>query len=146
MILSSRIYVAIFVASGVASILLNTWLPFVMVTLGRFYGGWHHQLVGLPQHVCLANRVRDHRLNTRSIRLNPVFRFLRMNMNYHLEHHMYPVVPFYNLPMLHEAIKDQLPPQYPGLLATYRELIPALRRQARDPDDHIVRPLPTPAA
>ncbi len=31
-------------------------------------------------------------------------------MEYHIEHHMYAAVPCYNLPKLHKAIKDYLPP------------------------------------
>ena len=27
-------------------------------------------------------------------------------MNYHAEHHFFPAVPFYNLPKLHEILKD----------------------------------------
>ena len=31
-------------------------------------------------------------------------------MEYHIEHHMFPQVPSYNLPKLHDMIKDQMPP------------------------------------
>ncbi len=72
----------------------------------------------------------------------PVFSFLYANMNYHIEHHMFPMVPGYNLPKLHELIKDQCPPAYPGLWATYREIIPALIRQRQDPSWAVQRPLP----
>jgi fatty acid desaturase len=63
-------------------------------------------------------------------------------MNYHIEHHMFPTVPYYALPRLHEAMKADTPPPYPGILAAYREIIPALRRQMKDPAWHVVRPLP----
>jgi fatty acid desaturase len=63
-------------------------------------------------------------------------------MNYHLEHHMYPMVPYHRLPELHRLIRDQLPPAYPSLWAAYREIIPALLRQAKDPGYHVVRELP----
>ena len=46
-----------------------------------------------------------------------------MNMQYHLEHHLYPNVPYYNLPRLHELIRDRCPPAYDGLWAVYAELI-----------------------
>ena len=39
--------------------------------------------------------------------MNPNFsRFIYMNMNYHIEHHMFPLVPYYNLPALHQEIKE----------------------------------------
>jgi fatty acid desaturase len=117
-------------------------LPLLLFVLPRFYGGWLHQLLGLTQHAGLAENVDDHRLNTRTVLINPVFRYLYMNMNYHLEHHMYPMVPFHRLPELHARIRDELPPAYPSLLAAYREIVPALLRQARDPDYYVVRELP----
>jgi len=74
--------------------------------------------------------------------MNPVFRFLYWNMNYHVEHHMFPMVPFHALPRLHEAIERDTPPAYDGTIAAYREIIPALLRQTRDPAFHVVRPVP----
>jgi fatty acid desaturase len=142
MILSSRIYMAVIGGSAVASIAILNPLPFLMIALPRFYGGWHHQLCGLTQHAGLDENVRDHRLNTRTVYIDPVSRFLYLNMNYHLEHHMLPAVPYHALPKLHEAIKDQCPPAYPSLLAAYREIIPTLIRQSRDGATFVRRPLP----
>jgi len=42
-------------------------------------------------------------------------------------------VPFYNLPRLREAIVDDMPPAPHGLWATWKEIIPILKRQRRDP-------------
>jgi fatty acid desaturase len=142
MIWSSRVYMAIIGGSAVASIAILNPLPFLMIALPRFYGGWHHQLCGLTQHAGLDENVRDHRLNTRTVYMNPVWRFLYLNMNYHLEHHMLPMVPFYALPQLHEAIKDQCPPAYRSTLEAYREIIPTLLRQSRDGTTFVRRPLP----
>jgi Fatty acid desaturase len=35
-------------------------------------------------------------------------------MNYHVEHHVFPMVPFYNLPRLHKMIKSECPPACQG--------------------------------
>jgi fatty acid desaturase len=142
MVRTSRIYVAIIVGCTVWSIAAWTPLPLLLFVLPRFYGGWLHQLLGLTQHAGLAEDVDDHRLNTRTVLINPVFRYLYLNMNYHLEHHMYPMVPYHRLPELHRLIKDQLPPAYPSLWAAYQEIVPALLRQAKDPGYHVVRELP----
>jgi MocE subfamily Rieske [2Fe-2S] domain protein len=113
------------------------------VALPRFYGGWLHQLLGLTQHAGLAENVYDHRENTRTVYINPVFRFLYMNMNYHIEHHSTPMIPYHALPKYHEAIKDQTPTPYPNLWACYKEMIPALIKQAtEDPDYRIIRDIP----
>lgn len=143
---SSRVYVAIFVAFGVWSVAIGSFLPMMFIGLPRFYGGWLHQLLGLTQHAGLKENIFDHRENTRTVYINPVFRYLYMNMNYHIEHHSTPMVPYHALPKLHQVIKDQTPPPYPSLWAVYKEMVPALIKQAtEDPDYHIVRPLPTPA-
>jgi len=142
MIWSSRIYLAVVVSTIALAIATRSVLPLMFVWTPRFYGGWLHQLLGLTQHAGLAVNVKDHRLNTRTVHVNFVFRFLYLNMNYHLEHHLLPMVPFYALPRLHEAIKDQLPPAYPNLYAVYREMLPALWKQRRDPAHVIERAVP----
>jgi MocE subfamily Rieske [2Fe-2S] domain protein len=145
MIWSSRVYVAIFTGVALWSVAIGSFLPMMFIGLPRFYGGWLHQLLGLTQHAGLKENIFDHRENTRTVYINPVFRYLYLNMNYHLEHHSTPMVPYHALPRLHEAIKAQTPPAYPSLWAVYKELVPALIKQAtEDPDYHIVRPLPTP--
>ena len=65
--------------------------------------------------------------------MNPVFRFLYLNMNYHVEHHLLPSVPYRSLPALHDEIKDQLAPAKPNVPAAYREIFHALSKQHRDP-------------
>ena len=55
-------------------------------------------------------------------------------MEYHIEHHMFPQVPSWNLPKLHEMIKDQMPPARKGLWGAYKEILPAVFKQARDPE------------
>ncbi len=57
-------------------------------------------------------------------------------MEYHIEHHMFPMVPSYNLPKLYLIIKDQLPkPQ--SLLEAYKEIIPAVIKKNKDPEYYI---------
>ena len=142
MIWSCRIYLAVVIGTIALAIATRSFLPLMFVWTPRFYGGWLHQLLALTQHAGLAVNVKDHRLNTRTVYINPVFRFLYLNMNYHLEHHLLPMVPFYALPRLHDAIKDQLPPTYPSLYAVYREMLPALWKQRADPTHVIERKIP----
>jgi fatty acid desaturase len=141
----SRLYVGIFLLIIALCLATHSILPAMFVVLPRFYGGFLTQLFNVTQHAGLAEDMRDHRLNTRTFYMNPVFRFLYMNMNYHIEHHMFPMVPFYNLPKLHATIKDQCPAPYPSLYAAYREIIPAVRRQLDDPSFFVQRPLPNEA-
>jgi fatty acid desaturase len=55
------------------------------------------------------------------------------------------MVPYHALPRLHEAIKDDCPPPYQGFWAAYREIIPTLLRQVRNPDFFVRRELPATA-
>ena len=68
---------------------------------------------GITQHSALAEDVLDHRLNSRTVYMNPVFRFLYLNMNYHIEHHIFPMVPYHALPALHEEIRAHVPEPFP---------------------------------
>ena len=67
-----------------------------------------HLVYGLTQHAGMGENVLDHRLNTRTVKMCWFNRFLYWNMNYHVEHHMFPMVPFHRLPELHEQIKGDL--------------------------------------
>ena len=114
----------------------------MLVGLPRLYGAWHHVMTGLLQHGGLADNVIDHRLNSRTVYMNPVSRFIYWNMNYHVEHHMFPMVPYHALPKLHEMIKHDLPAPKPSISAGYREMIPAFLRQLRNEDYFLKRELP----
>jgi len=114
----------------------------MVVGLPRLYGAWHHVLTGILQHGGLADNVVDHRLNSRTVYMNPVSRFIYWNMNYHIEHHMYPLVPFHRLPELHELIRHDCPAPSPSIFAAYRELWPILRAQLSNSDSFLERKLP----
>lgn len=46
--------------------------------------------------------------NTRTTFTTALVRFLAWNMPYHVEHHVYPNVPFHRLPALHDLMQDRL--------------------------------------
>jgi fatty acid desaturase len=131
------------IAIGLA-IATRSWLPVLYFGLPRFYGGFVHWTFILLQHVGLAENVWDHRLNTRSLHVNPFFSFLFMHMENHIDHHIYPLVPFYALPELHTRIADQLPRTYSSLWEGVKQLVPALLRQRKDVTYYIKRELPQP--
>ena len=115
----------------------------VVVNLGTFYAGWLVLLMGAPQHVGMASNTPDFRRCCRTYTCGPVPAFFYWNMQYHVEHHMFPAVPFYNLPRLREAIARDLPPASHGLWATWRDdIIPVVRRQREDPNYVYVPPIP----
>ncbi len=126
----------------VFSLLTGWWMLAVLITLAPFYGGGFQYLLNVAQHIGLTDRVNDYRLNTRTIQLNPVLAFLYWQMNYHIEHHMYAAVPCYHLPELHKLVKDDTPAPCRGVIGTWLQVIPILRRQQREPEYMFLPELP----
>ena len=140
----ARIYVILYLGVIALSIATGSILPILLVGGCNLFGSWLMPIYGYTQHAGLAENVLDHRLNCRTIHMNPVNRFLYWNMNYHVEHHMFPLVPYHALPRLHEAVKADMPEPYPSLWSAWKEIVPALLRQVKDPAFHVKRRLPEP--
>ena len=139
----ARLWLAILGSTVATALYLESLLPILLIgPLPAMYGGTLRHLFALSQHVGLAVNVNDHRLNTRTIILGPLLSYLYLNMNYHLEHHLYPAVPYYHLPRLCKELAPQCPPPYQGFLSVFIEMIPVLLKQRYQPGYHIVRPLP----
>lgn len=138
----ARVWLVIYAATLALAISLQSIVPLMVIGLPRIYGAWHMVMMGLLQHGGLADNVIDHRLNSRTVLINPVSRFIYWNMNYHVEHHMFPMVPYHALPRLHALIRHDLPAPSPSILAGYREMIPAFLRQLRYEDYFVQRALP----
>ena len=141
-VFAARLWSAVYAATIVACFYLHSILPLMLVGLPRFYGAWHHVLTGLMQHGGLADNVLDHRMNSRTVLINPISRFIYWNMNYHVEHHMFPMVPYHALPRLHELMKNDVPAPTPSILACYKDMFPAWLRQMRGEDYFLLRKLP----
>jgi fatty acid desaturase len=97
-------------------VLLQVWLiPGVVV-------GYISAVRALAQHA--LTDPADPLLASRSVRSNRVVSFLLLNENYHLEHHLFPEVPSYNLPRLHALLRPRLSraveaPSYSRFLAGF---------------------------
>lgn len=143
----ARIWIVTYALTIAACFWFGSIVPLLLIGLPRMYGAWHHMMTGLIQHAGLADNVLDHRLNSRTCYMNPVSRFVYWNMNYHLEHHMFPMVPYHRLPELHAEIKDDCPPATASIPAAFGEFTPVLLRQLKDPEVFLDRrdQLPDPA-
>lgn len=60
---------------------------------------------GIAEHgmTTSGNEMTD----TRTVATHPVLSFLMCNINYHIEHHLYPGVPWYNLPKVHRLLQEE---------------------------------------
>ncbi len=138
----ARLWLLIYAVVVLMAIGMGSILPLMVIGLPRLYGAWHHIMTGVLQHLGLAENVTDHRLNTRTVLMNPISRFIYLNMNYHVEHHMFTMVPYYRLPELHELLKHDLAPPEPSILSAFRRLWPVLKKQLTYKDAVIVPELP----
>lgn len=64
--------------------------------------------------------------NTRTTLTWFPIRLLMWNMPFHAEHHLYPAVPFHQLPAVHRLVRGQLRHVAPGYLTANREILQAL--------------------
>jgi fatty acid desaturase len=73
------------------------------------------------------------RRSTRSLKSNPLIDLFYWNMSFHIEHHLYPTVPFFSLPRLNTLLKGSLPEAH-GIVAATGEIFRGLRsRTSRQP-------------
>jgi fatty acid desaturase len=83
---------------GFFGTVVHVWL--IPLGVASFLGnvrGWAEHTLTLPNHPLVE---------TRTVTSNRLFSFLNINLNYHLEHHLFPGVPWYNLPKVHRVLLD----------------------------------------
>ncbi len=124
MILVETLLIAVFVVwllrTFSAEQLMTYWIgpSLVMMALTNLRGLASHAL-GDPEDIYLSSR---------TVRSNAFVRFLFLDENHHLEHHLFPQVPSYHLARAHRLVWDRLPralyaPSYGGfLLGFFRSL------------------------
>lgn len=113
---------ALFITTG-------KWSLLFIVTLAPFICTWPNKILSQAQHFGMQPNVPDFRKNSRTILLNPFLAFLYWQMNYHVEHHMYPAVPFFNLKKLRKTIEHDLPEPTHGIRGAVKEMIEIQKRQ-----------------
>ncbi|HET6450527.1 MAG TPA: fatty acid desaturase [Spirochaetia bacterium] len=126
--------------------LLHLWVLIFLVTLGGFFVTILGRLTGAIQHQGLAENTPDWRLVAHTVEVGPVLRYLYWNMNYHIDHHMYAAVPFYQLPKFHEVLKKDLPLAPASFSAGLRLVLSIKRDQQKTPGYTYVPRFPDGAA
>lgn len=87
------------VSTGHARELLLCWLLPALVAVGM------SNIRGLSEHLCTSKG--DVWTRSRTTISTRLVSFAMLNLNYHLEHHLFPGVPWYNLRKLHELLQDE---------------------------------------
>ena len=143
---NARIYVAIYLAVIGIAIYTRSFFPLFLVGFTNFFGTWLLVVYGLTQHAGLAENVLDHRLNCRTVYMNPIHRFLYWNMNYHVEHHMFPLGALPSPARPARGREGRLPYALSEPLRSLARNVPSVLRQVKDPAYHVKRKLPEPKA
>jgi fatty acid desaturase len=125
----ARAMLSTYAAGATATALSGALWPLVYLLVPRLVGGVAMQLFTIIQHAEMEENTPDLRRSTRSFTTNRGARFLYANMNHHIEHHLYPRVPFHALPKLNEALREQLPEPSRGLFVTNLEVLRAVARR-----------------
>ncbi len=129
MIRNARIFTLIYGAMAILIASGFLW-PLWFFLLPRLLGAPVMLLFTLIQHVELQENAPSILDSTRSFRTNRLGRFLYMNMNNHVEHHLYTQVPFHALPRLAEAIADQVPEPDAGFFKSNLEVLLVVARRS----------------
>ncbi|WP_261843813.1 fatty acid desaturase [Aliamphritea ceti] len=125
----ARICLAIYAALiGMAAV--GIMWPLWFIIIPRLLGAPVMLLFTLIQHVEMQENDVNICKSTRSFSSNWLGRFLYMNMNFHIEHHLYPMVPFHQLESLNAEIKDQIPQPDPGFIRTNLEVLQVVWRRS----------------
>ena len=123
------VFVGIYAAIALVITAGAHWLLWYLV-IPVFLGRIATVAFGLIQHVEMAENSPSILDSTRSFKTTPLVSFLYLNMENHIEHHLYPQVPFYALPQLNAAIREQLPEPDPGFFRTNLEVLGVVIRRS----------------
>jgi len=84
-------------------ILFSYWIPLI------FFAPPLAFIFTITEHYgCEFGSNQNEFNNTQTIISHPLFRYYYNNNNYHTEHHLYPSMPSYNYPKIHELVKHHL--------------------------------------
>ncbi len=119
---NARVFLLIYF--GIFICIVNGFIwPFWFIILPRIMGTPIFMMFSLIQHVELKENASSILESTRSFNTNWFARLIYMNMNFHVEHHLYPQIPFHSLPNLNKVISYQLPKPDPGFWKTNWEVL-----------------------
>lgn len=118
---NSRAFLGIYTIAAAVSVYFNSGFLIWFWLLPKLAGDPIMMAFAGSQHFEKAENVHDLRESTRSLRPNRLVDIFYWNMSYHVEHHLYPTVPYHALPKLNALIRDQLP-EPKGILGSTIEI------------------------
>ncbi|MCF7928274.1 MAG: fatty acid desaturase [Spirochaetales bacterium] len=126
MVIGHAILAAIF-------IYFQLWILLYSVTFSYFFFSYLGHGTGVAQHHGLCPNNPDWRVIAHSFKASPLIKWLYWRMHYHIEHHMYAAVPFYNLGKLHKLMAGDTPKIKPTLFHVLALIHRIHKKQKKDP-------------
>lgn len=128
MVNAARVIVAFHLLLATLFLLSGAVYLILLVSLATFCVTFLNRLFAVAQHYGTEVVPHpDYLLTTRTVVLDPVSSFLYANMNYHIEHHFFPSIPYYNLPQVHGHLRRKL--NYLYYANGIGEMVSDLKRQ-----------------
>jgi fatty acid desaturase len=121
------VWIAVFLVWPISTLAWGWLVPGLMVAA-------MNSVRGLTQHT--LTDPRDATMAARTVLLGPLGSFLLLNENLHLEHHLFPDVPSYNLKALHKALGPHLPVRI--VSHGYLSFLASFLRRAREGDTSVL--------
>jgi fatty acid desaturase len=127
----------IHLAVVIVAILFRRWELLFFITFAWQIGAAIEVLWHSTEHIGRLYNVNDHRLNTRSIQVNPLIKLIFWGLDDHVDHHLFPAVPSRNLPQLHRILaKDLAKPM--NMIGCWREMFAIAREKDKHPESEYV--------
>lgn len=131
-VLEARVMLTLYAAIAVLSVAAGSWAALYFWLLPRILGEPLLRAVRMVEHTGMEESP-NMLGNTRSTATNALVRAVYWNMPYHVEHHLYPSVPFHALPRLHREVRPHAKEIGRGIVGVHYTIlrrIGELRRRA----------------
>jgi fatty acid desaturase len=126
----ARLHVYVYALVAVVSVRLESWIAVHYWLLPLLLTKPLHHIQNIVEHTGMPLG-DDVTVNTRTIHVNPILRWMCWNMQYHCAHHLFAAVPFYNLPSLDRELSAVQRSVFPGYVAAALDVI----HRSRDPGE-----------
>lgn len=122
---AARVVLACQLALSLTFALFGAWCLILAVNLAPFVLTFFVRTLAIYQHYGLTYQAHgDYASSCRTAILPRFMAFFYANMNYHVEHHMYPSVPFYRLPELSLMLREKM--NFPHIVFGYSQVLRTL--------------------
>lgn len=128
LIVAARVVLLLHTLTAFIFAISGLWILIFLINLSPFIISFFNRFLGFAQHYGLeSENHNDYLNNCRTVVLPKFWSFFYSNMNYHIEHHMYPFIPYYNIEKIHTELKKST--EYKNISIGWVGLIKDLKKE-----------------